>query len=234
MEIQNIRYLGHSAILLEGKDKIIAIDPWLSNPKCPQEYRELTKLDLIILTHGHSDHAGDAVALAKHHNCEVLATYELAMIIGSEGVNSEKLIPMNKGGTLLWNSLQISLVHAQHSNSYDSSHGTIYAGEACGVVIQDRNNSIYHAGDTELFSDMKLIKELYSPNIALLPIGDRFTMGPTAAAHAANLINPVKLIPIHHSTFPPLTGTVAELREKMLLSDTEIVDLKPGEALEIS
>lgn len=211
---------------------MIAIDPWLyDNPMCPDSLKN-PELDLIILTHGHADHAGDVIRLAKGKNTVVVATYELAMILRKEGLEEFQVLPMNKGGTLKHNGLSITLTHAMHSNSFDSSSGTVYAGEACGVVIKDSLNSFYHAGDTALFSDMSLIRDIYKPNFAFLPIGDRFTMGPKEASKAQQLLEAKNVIPIHFNTFEMLTGTLTEFKNNLEL-DANLIELNPGEKYEI-
>lgn len=205
-----IQFCGHSAILIEIAGKVVGLDPWLEgNPLTPVKLKNPDKLDLIVLSHGHSDHASDAVRLALQYGIPIAATWELLMILIGEGLPEDKIIPMNKGGTIRWEGLSVSLTHAFHSSSYDTkSRGTLYAGEPCGIVISDHSNrdSIYHAGDTALFSDMTLIKDQYNPRVALIPCGDRFTMGPIEAAKCAVLIGAKINIPIHHSTFPLLSG----------------------------
>lgn len=232
---QGFTYLGHSAVLIESSAAVIAIDPWLEgNPLCPVAKRTPPRLDLIVLTHGHSDHASDAVRLAQTCGAKIAATYELAMLLAAEGVAQTQLIPMNKGGSVNACGHIISLTHAFHSSSYDSpSRGTLYAGEACGVVIQDHSTALYHSGDTALFSDMKLIGERYQPRYAFLSIGDRFTMGPQEAAQAAALVGASTVFPIHHSTFDLLTGKPSELQSE-LAANIEMVDLKPGQCFEVN
>lgn len=227
--INKLTYAGHSAIFLHADKYVIAIDPWLKgNPLCPKELIEPEKIDLIVLSHGHSDHAGDAVRLAKKYNCKVAATFELAGILVSEGVAEENAIFMNKGGEIDFNGYKIALTQAFHSNSYNSK----YAGEACGVIVSDGKNTFYHAGDTLAFSDMKLITELYSPTYALLPIGDCFTMGPKQASMAARFINAKNIIPIHYATFPALTGKPDEFK-KLLGNDYNMIEIAPGGSIQI-
>ncbi len=228
--IKSVQYAGHSAVLLHCDDYVIGIDPWLEgNPFCPKELINPEQLDLIVLTHGHSDHAGDTVRLALKYKSKVAATFELASILAGEGVPESQLIFMNKGGTVSVDGLTISLTNAFHSSSFDSpKRGTLYAGEPCGVVIRDGKNSIYHAGDTSLFLDMVLIKENYQPQIAFLPIGDCFTMNPKEAAKAAAILEVKIAIPIHFGTFPLLTGTpkefTSECKEVNVLAEV----LTPG------
>jgi L-ascorbate metabolism protein UlaG (beta-lactamase superfamily) len=208
----NLTYAGHSAVFINFNDKVVAIDPWLKgNPLCPQEMIDTKRLDLIALSHGHADHASDVVRLASLTGAKIAATYELAMILIEEGIPSNQIVPMNKGGCVELGGITIRLTDAYHSSSYDGKRGTVYAGEACGVVVSDNHgNCVYHAGDTSLFSDMKLIGELYRPTIALLPIGDRFTMGPKEAAIAAKMVGAKVTSPIHYKTFELLTGTYEE------------------------
>jgi L-ascorbate metabolism protein UlaG (beta-lactamase superfamily) len=151
----------------------------------------------------------------------------------SEGVDGSKIHYMNKGGTVKWKGLSISLTDAKHSSSYDLPSGPVYAGEACGVVIHDGTTSLYHAGDTLFFRDMETIRELYKPDLALLPIGDRFTMGPAEAARAAHALGVKRAIPIHYATFELLTGTAEEFVTACQGSEVEPVILAPGEALSL-
>jgi L-ascorbate metabolism protein UlaG (beta-lactamase superfamily) len=226
-----ITYAGHSAVFVEMGGLSVAIDPWLKgNPLCPHALQEPGKLDLIALTHGHSDHAGDVIRVQKLTGARIVATYELAMILIDEGVAADKVIPMNKGGGVTVDSLNVRLTDAYHSSSYDGTKGTAYAGEACGVLLSSGDRCVYHAGDTSLFSDMKLIGELYGPTVALLPIGDRFTMGPHEAAHAARLIRPQVAIPIHYKTFDLLTGTYAEFAKECDAHKVRHTELQVGES----
>lgn len=208
----NVTYAGHSAVFIEISGVTVAIDPWLKgNPLCPESMHTPPTLDLIALTHGHADHASDVVRLQACTDASVVATYELAMILIKEGVPSEKVIPMNKGGTVSFrDTVAVTLTNAFHSSSYDTAEGPVYAGEACGIVLSNAVTSIYHAGDTLMFDEMKRIGERYNLRAAFLPIGDRFTMGPQEAAVAASLLRAEIAIPIHYKTFPLLTGTYAE------------------------
>jgi len=234
MKIDKITFAGHSAVFFKFGDLNVAIDPWLEgNPLCPEELKNPERLDLIVLTHGHADHAGDALRLANSCGSTVAATYELALILGGQGVPDERLIPMNKGGAVQWNGLTVTLTNAFHSSSYDTPDGTVYAGEPCGVVLGDGTRNIYHAGDTCFFSDMKLIGEFYKPEIAILPIGDRFTMGPKEAALAARAVGCSRAIPVHYDTFPMLTGTTAEFKAELSSFDIEAVVLEPGKSFSL-
>ncbi|MCO6431684.1 MAG: metal-dependent hydrolase [Deltaproteobacteria bacterium] len=238
MAIDKITYAGHSAVFIHAGDVVAAIDPWLEgNPRCPKKLINPNKLDLIVLTHGHSDHAGDVLRLAKQFGCTVAATFELAMLLVEEGVPQTNVLAMNKGGSMQHGDLKISLTNAFHSSSYETSSGSRYAGEACGVVLSDEKQSIYHAGDTLLFSDMSLIRDLYRPAVALLPIGDRFTMGPREAALALQVIGAKTAVPIHFGTFDMLTGTAEQFKRECSaiseLNDVEIAVLEPGQELKL-
>jgi L-ascorbate metabolism protein UlaG (beta-lactamase superfamily) len=232
MKKMNITYAGHSAVFVDLGDLHIAIDPWLhGNPLCPAALLTPEKLDLIVLSHGHSDHAGDAVRVAQISGAKLAATYELAMIMIAEGVPAEQVIPINKGGAVDVDNVSVRLVNAFHSSSYDGKHGTVYAGEPCGVILSDGKKTLYHAGDTEIFGDMKLIGEIHRPDVALLPIGDRFTMGPKEAALAALWLGCGLAIPIHYKTFPLLTGTYTEFAVECDAHGVQHRELAPGESL---
>jgi L-ascorbate metabolism protein UlaG (beta-lactamase superfamily) len=230
-----IQFLGHSACLVSSRDKVWAIDPWLSgNPACPDSLKEPSKIDYIVLTHGHADHAGEASSLAKKYGSKIFAIYELGLLMMQEGVPESHVVLMNKGGTIEEGDFSVTLTHAFHSSGYERNGEILYAGEACGVVLKTPETTIYHAGDTALFSDMELISYRFSPEVCLLPIGDRFTMGPEDAVEAVAILQSPVVIPVHHSTFPFLTGTPAEFKrlvEKDGL-DSSVVELKPGEVYE--
>lgn len=229
-----ITYAGHSAVFVDYGSTVVAIDPWLrGNPLCPENLQSPSKLDLIVLSHGHSDHAGDAVRLQKDTGAAIAATYELAMIMIGEGVPAEKVMPMNKGGSATVNGIEVSLTNAYHSSSYDTANGPVYAGEACGVILSGGGTRIYHAGDTSLFSDLKLIGDQFSPDVALLPIGNRFTMNPLEAAQAAAWTKCKLAIPIHHKTFGLLTGTYDEFAAACDKVGIPSKELAPGESLRL-
>ena len=232
-----ITYYGHSTVIIETEaGKRIIIDPYLdANPVCPEELRDPGPVDYLCLTHGHSDHSSSAVTIAKKYGPRVFATYELAELLIQDGVPQSNVELMNKGGRIsIPNSggLAVNLTNAFHSSSYQASNGTLYyAGEAAGIIIElESGRSVYHAGDTSLFSDMKLIADRFKPVLALLPIGDRFTMGPEDAAKAVEIIKPQVVIPIHHSTFPLLSGRPEEFQELLSGSSTKVEALSPGES----
>ncbi|HMO17264.1 MAG TPA: metal-dependent hydrolase [Oligoflexia bacterium] len=235
-----LTFLGHSTVLLQSiNKKRILIDPFLdSNPVCPPEFHvnSISPVDHIVLTHGHSDHTAQAMALAKKSGAKVSATYELAMLISKFSNEEVQVIPMNKGGTILLpdTDIRLSLLHAVHSNSFDAPDGTThYAGEACSVLLQLENGkSLFHAGDTCFFSDMSYIKDKYAPEVACLPIGDCFTMGPREAAIAASVLGVNIAIPVHWGTFPLLTGKPDEFKSECSNLNIESICLEPGSSME--
>lgn len=228
-----LTWLGHSAFRITTPGgKVIVIDPWiLSNPVTPEPLKKLDRIDWMLISHGHSDHIADAVALAKKFKPQIVAIYETCAWLQSKGV--ENTNSMNKGGTQKLGELEITMVQAVHSGGIEDGNSVVYGGEPCGYVIRLPGGfSVYHAGDTAVFGDMKIIGELYAPDVALLPIGDHFTMGPREAALAVRLLNVRHVIPMHYGTFPVLTGRPEMLREHTRdVSSLEIHALKPGESI---
>jgi L-ascorbate metabolism protein UlaG (beta-lactamase superfamily) len=225
-----LTWLGHSAFRIKTpKGREILIDPFLEgNPSCPESWKRPQRVDLILVTHGHGDHLGDCVSLAKTHDAVVVGIYDLTSYLERQGVR--RTVGMNKGGTASVGDVQVTMVHALHSSSGPDGR---YLGDPAGFVLRfDNDYVIYHAGDTAVFGDMRLIGELYRPELALLPIGDHFTMGPKEAARACELIGCRRVVPMHYGTFPVLSGTPAKLRERTQhLPDFEVVELRPGESL---
>jgi L-ascorbate metabolism protein UlaG (beta-lactamase superfamily) len=212
-----ITWLGHSAFRLVLPDqRVIYIDPWLSeNPACPDSEKKPTRCDFIAITHGHFDHVGDCVELASRFNSVVVANYDLCSVIES-GCDKGRFEGMNTGGTIEVEGVRFSLTRAYHSSGVDTGSGPAYGGMPNGVVIAAPGvATLYHAGDTDVFTDMTLIAHLFAPKIAILPIGDRFTMGAKGAALAADLLRPQAIIPCHYKTFPILAQTTDAFREAL-------------------
>ncbi|MGH2411218.1 MAG: metal-dependent hydrolase, partial [Chloroflexota bacterium] len=211
-----ITWLGHAATKIDTPGgKSILIDPWLEhNPATPSNRQTLDSLDLMLITHGHADHMGDAVQIANATKPDVICMVEIAGYMASHGV--QKTNGINLGGTVAWNEITITMVNALHSSGMSDGDQTVYGGVAAGYVIRLENGlTIYHAGDTDVFSDMRLIGEMHSPDVALLPIGGHYTMGPKGAAVAARMLGAGVVIPIHFGTFPALTGTPDQLKKEI-------------------
>ncbi len=225
-----LKWLGHAAFRFTSREgKIFLIDPWLNNPKAPAG-TTLANVAGILITHGHSDHVGEAFDISKKTNAPIIASHELTEIAKSKGVTN--VIPLNPNGSTTINTVTITAVPAVHSSSYKDETGTHYAGAALGFIVADQGApAFYHAGDTGVFSDMSLIAELYSPQIALLPIGGVYTMKPKEAAIAARALQLRTVIPMHYGTFPALAGTPQELQTEMkrlgVLSRVEV--FAPGQ-----
>lgn len=224
----DITWLGHGTFELRLESgEVVVLDPWTDgNPAFPAKH-EFTRIDTILVSHGHFDHIHDAVPLAKKHDATVIGIFELCKWVESKGV--KKTSPMNKGGTQQAGPLGVTMTHAVHSCGILDGDQIVYGGEAAGFVLHlPDSRRIYFAGDTNVFSDMEIIHQLYKPELAMLPIGDLFTMGPREAAHACRLLKPQRVIPMHFGTFPPLVGRPNQLKE-LVGSATEIWELTPGE-----
>jgi L-ascorbate metabolism protein UlaG (beta-lactamase superfamily) len=225
-----VTWLGHSTFRFQTPGgKTILIDPWvMGNPSCPDGLKKV-KPDVMLCTHGHGDHIGDAVEIGKASGATAVGVYELALWLQKKGV--QKIAPMNKGGSQAVGDIRVTMVHADHSCGIEDDGQIIYGGEACGYVVEFESGlKIYHAGDTAVFGDMRLIHELYQPEIAFLPIGDLYTMGPREAAYACQLLRVKTVVPMHWGTFPALTGTPAKLRELVAPAGVEVLDLEPGQS----
>jgi L-ascorbate metabolism protein UlaG (beta-lactamase superfamily) len=221
-----LTWLGHSTFRVDTPgNKRVYVDPWLTgNPKCPESEQSPERVDIIALTHGHSDHVGDAVRLAKEFQPEIVAQVELKAWLGRQGAPVGALPGINKGGSQDVGGVRFTLTNAFHSSSAPDGS---YLGEAAGIVIKlESGRSVYFAGDTCVFGDMALIKRLYQPDLVVLPIGDRFTMGPDEAALALELLGAKRCFPCHFGTFGLLTGTTNALRKAA--PDVEVIDAQPG------
>ena len=229
-----ITYFGHSTFsLTTPSGQVALIDPWvMTNPRCPEHLKTIPRLDVIFLSHAHSDHLGDLLQIAKEHRPTIVAIFETCLWIESKGFE-EQTAPMGKGGSQTVGDFEVTMTHAFHSNAIEDGGVRVYGGEPAGLIIRLPGGfSVYHAGDTALFGDMKLIGELYKPEVAMLPIGDRFTMGPREAAYATRLLGVHDVIPMHYATFPFLTGTVHALRnETRGIAGLTIHEMQPGDQL---
>ena len=228
-----ITWLGHATVLVHtAKGTTLLIDPFITgNPKYPKHFDLPSKIDFILLTHGHGDHISDVKQVAKKHSSKVIAIYELADYVVKQGVDQSKTIGMNLGGSVQLDDVTATMVEAHHSAGAQDDEGTHYVGVAAGYVLTIKDGPVlYHAGDTSVFGDMKLIAELYRPQVAMLPIGGHFTMGPKEAALAVRLLGVSTVLPLHFGTFPPLTGTPQELAA-CVDPGVRVVEWKPGESL---
>ena len=224
-----ITWLGHGTYQFRlTTGEVILVDPWIEgNPAFPKNF-DLNRVDVMLITHGHFDHIHDALPLAKKFSPQIVAIYETAHWLESKG--AKNTIGMNKGGTVQAGPISATMTHAIHSCGILDDGKIIYGGEASGYVLRlpDRR-AIYCAGDTNVFTDMQLIERLYHPELAMIPIGDLYTMGPREAALACRMLGCRKVIPLHFGTFPPLTGRPEQLAELIRdLSDTEVWTLQPG------
>jgi L-ascorbate metabolism protein UlaG (beta-lactamase superfamily) len=226
----SITWLGHATFLLKSPGgKTILFDPWVTgNPSSPESAKKLGALDLMLITHGHSDHTGDAVSIGRSSGAQVVAPYEVSVWLQQKGL--QNVTGMNPGGTLKALGLSITMVPAMHSSSVEEDGKIVYLGVATGYVVKFEDGlTIYYSGDTSIFGDMRLIAEMYAPAIAFLPVGDLYTMGPEQAAKACELLGVKQVVPMHYGTFPALTGTPATLRELVEPRGVQVLELKPGE-----
>ncbi len=230
-----ITYLGHSAfrVVTAGGEQIL-IDPFLSqNPQTPENLKTVGECDSILLTHGHFDHMGDTIQIAKDTGATVVANFEIFSYLQSQGV--ENSMPLQKGGTAQVGGVKVTGTHAIHSSSIQLEDGSsIYGGEPMGLVIEFESGfKLYHAGDTAVFGDMSLIGDLYAPELALLPIGNQVVMSPFEAAHAVRLLGVDHVVPIHYGTFPFIPGTPEEFQQHLdqIAPNVTVHVMQPGDDL---
>lgn len=226
-----LTFNGHANFLLEDGTHSILFDPWFTgNPKAKMGYEQVEKLDLILLTHGHADHLGDAVELSKMHKAPIIAPFELAMFCQRRGA---AVLPMNHGGKMETDFGLVKMTYAIHSSSF-VDRGAEYTGNPCGFVLKTGGVTTYYAGDTALFSDMKLIAGFDPIDVAILPTGDNFTMGSEEAAKAVEFLSPRYAVPMHYGTFEVLEQTPDRFVELLADSATEAAVINVSESREFT
>ena len=231
----SITWLGHSTFIIGlPSGKRVITDPWLGNPSCPPDLAKaaaVKPIDLILVSHGHSDHTTDVVSVARATGAGVVCLFELGLFLSDKGLQNVR--DMGIGGTQEVAGVTVTMTQAAHSGSLVEDGRIVYLGGAAGFVLRAPDTpTIYFAGDTGLFGDMKMIGEIYQPQIAFLPIGDLYTMGPDTAAIAARWLGVRQVVPMHWGTFPILSGTPAALRDHLKGSGIDVLELKPGETAE--
>jgi L-ascorbate metabolism protein UlaG (beta-lactamase superfamily) len=225
-----VTWLGHAAFRIDSPGgKRIYVDPWLDNPKAPDGEKSPERIDILVVTHGHGDHVGNTVDLMGRFSPQLVTQVEVQGWLTRNGVDGLEVPGLNKGGTREIDGISFTMTDARHSSSSDQGD---YLGESCGVVIGFENGTkVYIAGDTCVFGDMQLIARIYEPDVAILPIGDHFTMGPKEAAVALELLAVDKCIPSHYGTFPLLRGTPEELQR--LSPNVNVLTPEPGETVTV-
>ena len=226
-------WVGHGTWRAKSaKGKELLIDPWvMNNPGAPADMKKVDTCDLMLITHGHGDHIQDALEIAKATNPKIVCMVEIGYWLQKNGISGNSLIATNKGGTIDVDGIKVTLVHAEHSCGISDGDQTVYGGEAVGLVIEFENGyTIYFAGDTDVFGDMKLIGELHKLDAAFLPIGGFYTMGPERAAKATELLGVKTVVPMHFGTFPILDGRPSQLQE-LVGKGVRVLDIKPGDTV---
>ena len=212
-----ITWFGHATVRLVLPDeRVVFIDPWLaSNPSCPEALSSVPRCDLILLTHGHFDHVADVGALIEKFDPPIVGNFDLCTVLEKQ-LGKGRYSGMNTGGTQTIDGVRVSMTQAFHSSGVESPSGPLYAGMPNGLVVGvDGLASVYHAGDTDVFGDMVLIRKLFAPDIVILPIGDHFTMGAKGAAMSAEMLEPKAIIPVHYKTFPLLAQSADDFRDAL-------------------
>jgi len=224
-----LTWLGHGSFRFDTPGgKRVYLDPYLDNPKCPDDEKEPERIDVLAITHGHGDHIGSSVELINRFKPTVVGIVELLSWLDGQGADVGEMPGMNKGGTRHVDDVKFTMTDAKHSAGGPNGE---YLGEPAGFVVEVENGTkLYFAGDTGVFGDMQLIGRIYEPDVAILPIGDHFTMGPREASVALELLAVSRCVPCHYGTFPVLTGTPEALRE---LTDVEVMALEPGETVTV-
>lgn len=235
-----LTWLGHATVyVVTTAGTRVLIDAWVdTNPACPSEWHAEVRrrgVDMIVLTHGHSDHCADVARLYADTGATIFCQYDVVEWLEWQDVPAEKIVGFNKGGTVTHDDVRLTMVAAQHSSAWPTVAGQRQLGNAVGYVMRVQNDiTIYAAGDTAVMADMAIWADLYAPDLAMLPIGDRFTMGPYEAAYAVKLLKATAVLPIHYATFPQLTGTpphlIAELHERGL-ADVTVYAPNPGDTI---
>ena len=219
-----VTWFGHSAFKIEVANKIVFVDPWLGNPMSPIKADSVKDADIVFVTHDHHDHLGEAIDICERTKANFVATAELAQFARENGVSN--IDGLNIGGSIDLKGVKLTVVQATHTSS---------RGAPTGVVIQGEDKTLYHAGDTGLFGDMKIIGEMYMPDLAMIPIGGYYTMDAKEAAEAVKLIRPKIVIPMHYKTMPVLAQSADEFVNlvKQKMREVKTVVMKPGETYEL-
>jgi L-ascorbate metabolism protein UlaG (beta-lactamase superfamily) len=234
-----LTWYGHGTVkLLTSKGLKIFVDPFLTgNPACPTELLNERNIDLILVTHAHSDHFGDTMVLLRESHAIAMMVFELGHYVNGKGIAQNKVVSFNIGGTVDYENIKVTMTKAEHSSAlYEAGH-SIEVGPPVGFIVHlEDGQNIYFAGDTDIFSEMEFIGEFYKPVLAVLPIDGYYNMGPQVAARAIQLLGCKQVLPIHHSTFHVLWGRPSMLKqelEKLGLSDVKVHMISPGEAITV-